>query len=61
MPRTVTRETNSLVIDEGSIEIPYDKDGDYSVTITFNKGATASTGLHWHEKKTGKAKQSGPF
>jgi hypothetical protein len=53
MPQTVTRDTNRLALDEGVIEIPYDKDSAYSVTFTFFKGTTATTGLHWHENKTG--------
>lgn len=54
MPRTITKERNSLLIDEGGVEIPEVRDGNYSVTLLLRVGTTTTTGLHWHERKTGK-------
>jgi hypothetical protein len=54
MPRTNLAHKTDLLIDEGGVLIPGTKDADHSVTLVFRKGVKASTGLHWHEEKTGK-------
>ncbi|CAG9949861.1 unnamed protein product [Clonostachys rosea f. rosea IK726] len=52
MPRTLLRDKEHLMIDEGGVEIPFDKDERRSVTFVMRRGTKQTTGLHWHEEKT---------
>ncbi|CAH0050756.1 unnamed protein product [Clonostachys solani] len=52
MPRTLLRDKEHLMIDEGGVEIPSDKDERRSVTFLMRRGTRQTTGLHWHEEKT---------
>lgn len=53
MRRSIIRDKHALLIDEGGVEIPEIRDDHYSVNLLLRVGTTATTGLHWHEKKTG--------
>ena len=41
-------------IKRGGVEFPEIRDSDCSVTLIMSPGTTHTTGLHWHEQKTGK-------
>lgn len=61
MTRSITRGKNLLFVPEGGVEIPEVRDSDYSVTLVLRVGTTATTGMHWHEKKTGMKEIHMPF
>ena len=63
MRRTITKQQNILLakldgVEKGGVEIPVVKDADRSVILVFKPGATETTGLHWHEQKTGESPNS---
>lgn len=54
MPRTITRNAPSLFVDTlGGVEFPQPRESKPESTVIFNIGTKQSTGLHWHEDKTG--------
>jgi hypothetical protein len=54
MPRTITRHESSLFLDEGGVEFADVRASKPRSTVVFRVGTTASTGLHWHQDKTGR-------